>query len=322
MSPPTGGESRACAERSLSTANPTAPLVSIVLCTYNGERFLAAQLDSLLAQDHTRLEILVFDDASCDGTWAILMACAAADARVHIHRNPRNLGHKRNFEQALAACSGDFIAPCDQDDLWMPGKISRLLAVAGRYSAVYCDSLLIDESGRSLDKRLSQLLHRYSGHDPAVFVFFNCASGHAMLLTRETVARALPFPDVEAHDWWLAFVATSLDGIAYHDEVLVHYRRHAGAVTHLGRTRLQRQLRDKRAEYQSNKRHLAALRTFRSAHQRYFEDLFDAWAGRARKFWSGSLFLLLFQRRRSIFFIRDSGRFLRLKKMFAHARGV
>lgn len=298
------------------------PLVSIALCTYNGERFLATQLDSLLAQDHARLEIIVFDDASTDGTFALLQAYAAADSRFRLFRNETNIGHRRNFEQALAACTGDFIAPCDQDDIWMPDKISALLRFVGYCSAVYCDSLLIDESGRSLGIRVSQRLHRYSGRDPAVFLFFNCASGHAMLLKRETVRRALPFPDIEAYDWWLAFVATSMEGIGYLDRVLVHYRRHAAAVTNLGRDRPTRKLIDKQAEFERRRRHLAALCTFHGPHQPYFKRLLDAWDARRQGRWSGSLFLLLFQRRRSVFFIRDSGRILRLKKMFAHSRAI
>lgn len=299
-----------------------APLVSIALCTYNGERFLGAQLDSILAQDHARLEIIVIDDASTDQSWAILQRYAAADSRFRISRNSENLGHMRNFERALAACTGDFIAPCDQDDVWMPGKISRLLAAMNGYSAVYCDSLFIDAAGRSLSRRVSDRLRRYTGRDPAVFVFFNCASGHSMLLRRGTLQRALPIPDVEAHDWWLAFVAASLDGIAYVDEVLVHYRRHDATVTSLGRDRSHRERPGARQEFERRRRHLAALQSFEGPARPYFEALFRAWCARDGARWSTRLFLLLFRKRGSLFFVRDSRPFLRLKKMFAHAKGV
>lgn len=309
-------------ETSTATGSALGPLVSIALCTYNGERFLVPQLDSILAQDYEHLEIIVVDDASSDGTWAILQEYAAREPRMRAIRNESNLGHLRNFERALAQCSGDYIAPADQDDIWLPGKISRLLSIAPLHAAVYCDSLLIDESGRSLGRRVSERLRRYSGRDPSVFVFFNCASGHAMLLQRETVKRALPFPDVEAHDWWLAFVAASLGGIAYLDEVLVHYRRHAEAITHLGRERTGPRTRDSRAEFNRRRRHLAALQTFASPHQAYFRALLEAWEARSTKRWSASLFWLLFQKRNTIFFVRDSKPLLRLRKMLSHSRGL
>lgn len=298
------------------------PLVSIALCTYNGERFLVQQLDSILAQDYEHLEIIAVDDASSDGTWDILQDYSAREPRMRVIRNESNLGHLRNFERALAHCSGDYIAPADQDDIWLPGKISRLLSIAPRHAAVYCDSLLIDESGRSLGQRVSERLRRYSGRDPSVFVFFNCASGHAMLLQRETVKRALPFPDVEAHDWWLAFVAASLGGIAYLDEVLVHFRRHASATTHLGRPREERKQLNPRVEFERRKRHLTALQAFPAPHQSFFQKLYRAWDSRTRTPWSAALFWILFRKRETVFFVRDSGRLLRLKKIFAHSRGV
>jgi glycosyltransferase involved in cell wall biosynthesis len=82
------------------------PVISIALCTYNGERFLEELLESLLAQTYEPLEIVVVDDHSSDDTWAILNRYAEKDSRFRLYRNNENLGYNRNFEKALGLCKG------------------------------------------------------------------------------------------------------------------------------------------------------------------------------------------------------------------------
>ena len=207
------------------------PLISIALCTCNGERFLREQLDSLLAQDHVNLEIVAVDDASTDGTPAILEACAARDPRVRLFRNAANLGFRRNFQEAIGRCRGDFIAPCDQDDVWRPDKLRLLLEAIGDAAAAYCDSELVDGQGRPLGLRLSDKRVMGPIDDPLRLALQNCVSGHAMLFRRSLVARALPIPDGLFHDWWLALVAAGSGGIAHRPEPLVQYRQHRQAAT-------------------------------------------------------------------------------------------
>lgn len=223
----------------MSTAAAAAPppTVSVALCVYNGAAHLAEQLDSLLAQRHAALEIIACDDGSTDGSLALLEAYAARDARIHVSRNPHNLGFSGNFAQALARCTGEYICPCDQDDVWHPDKITRLLSALGTHDLAYCDSEMTDAEGRPLGRRLSQERAMYSGHDPLVFVLSNCASGHAMLFRRTLLARALPLPVGLYHDWWLAIIAACGAGLVYCDAPLVRFRRHARTVTTLGGVR-------------------------------------------------------------------------------------
>ncbi|HEU4382309.1 MAG TPA: glycosyltransferase family 2 protein [Anaeromyxobacteraceae bacterium] len=214
-----------------------APLISIALCTYNGERFLREQVDSLLAQDYPNLEVVAVDDASTDGTVAILEGYAARDRRLRVHRNASNLGFRRNFQKTIARCRGHFIAPSDQDDIWLPAKLRRLLEAMGEAPAAYCDSELIDERGCLLGIRLSdrRILGRID--DPVTLILQNCVSGHAMLFRRSLVARALPLPEGLFHDWWLALVAAGSGGVAYCPEPLVRYRQHGSSVTDIARLR-------------------------------------------------------------------------------------
>lgn len=104
--------------------------ISIALCTYNGARYLPAQLVSLQAQTLPPDELVVCDDASTDGTWGLLQAFAQeAPFPVKLVRNPHNLGYVKNFEQAIGLCQHDLVFLCDQDDVWHPEKLAQMQAV-------------------------------------------------------------------------------------------------------------------------------------------------------------------------------------------------
>lgn len=206
-------------------------LVSLVLCTYNGSRFLAEQLDSLLAQTYPHVEIIAVDDGSTDDTVAVLERYAARDARIRVVVNPANLGFARNFERALGLTRGAFIAPCDQDDIWLPDKIEALLGAIEGHSMAYCDSTLVDEHAVPLGHALSQVVPMQDLDDPLPLAFGNCVSGHAMLFRRSLLKHALPMPPGFFHDWWLATVAAATAGIRFCDRSLVLYRQHGGNVT-------------------------------------------------------------------------------------------
>lgn len=206
----------------------TSPLVSVVLATYNGERFLRPQLDSLLAQTYAKLEIVAVDDASQDSTLGILKEYAAAHPNIYVHSTAKNLGYVKNFERGLRLCTGDYIALSDQDDIWLPDKISKCLAAIGDHPLVYHDSALIDAQGETVNVRLSELKRHVDFWSPLNYVVGGSASGHAMLLRREVAERSLPLPTVVSHDYWIGFVATLFGPIKYLDEVLVLYRQHGG----------------------------------------------------------------------------------------------
>jgi len=101
--------------------------LSIALATYNGERYIGEQLDSILRQTRLPDELVVFDDASVDATQAIVLDFARhAPFPVRFQVNSVRLGSTRNFEMAIRACGGDIIFLCDQDDVWYPDKIALI----------------------------------------------------------------------------------------------------------------------------------------------------------------------------------------------------
>lgn len=219
----------------MTAVPPSSSRVSVALCVYNGERHLREQLDTVLAQRGVDLEVIAVDDGSSDGSVALLHDYAARDPRLQVHVNPENLGPLRSFERAMSLGRGEFIAPCDQDDLWQPQKLARLLARIGEADLAYCDSEYIDDAGRSHGRRISSDLAMMSGREPLQFVFANSVSGHASLVRRSLFDAARPFPPGLFHDWWLAMCAAARGGVVYLDEPLVQFRRHEAAFSPLGK---------------------------------------------------------------------------------------
>lgn len=211
-----------------------AALVSVALCTCNGESFIEAQIRSVLAQTHQDLELVVVDDASDDRTPELVAAIAARDPRVVLHRNPTRLGVNANFARAFALCRGAFVAPCDQDDVWSARKLEALLAAIGEGDLAYGDSALVDVEGHPTGVTLGAQRRMASGCGHLALAFENTVSGHAMVFRRELLAHAAPFPPGIWYDWWLAFTATQRGGLVYVDEVLVDFRRHAATHTRVG----------------------------------------------------------------------------------------
>ncbi|CAG5068782.1 hypothetical protein DYBT9623_01514 [Dyadobacter sp. CECT 9623] len=202
------------------------PEISIALCTYNGQEFLPEQLDSILNQSISDWEIVVVDDCSSDQTWSVLERYAAADKRFRLYRNDHNLGYNKNFEKALTHCRAEFIAICDQDDLWHPDKLKIQLAAIQDHKLIYHDSEFIAHTGEKMNIRISDKFNFYRGNRPEPFIFLNCASGHSIMLRSEVVANAIPFPENFHYDQWLAFVAADSGSIDFLEQPLVQYRQH------------------------------------------------------------------------------------------------
>ena len=195
------------------------PLISVVLCTYNGADFLKEQMDSLLTQTWKPIEIIVSDDGSTDNTRDILLSYKH-HTQIQLFFQDKNLGPIKNVEFALRNTIGDFIAFADQDDIWKSEKVETLYKSMDQSLLVYSDSELVNEKGETLNKKLSDLRHMYTGTDSKGFVFSNVVWGHAMMIKRDLLQYALPIPENIPHDIWLAYIATAHGGIQYLDKVL------------------------------------------------------------------------------------------------------
>lgn len=207
-------------------------LVSVVMATYNGERYLEEQLLSIRNQTYTTLEIIVVDDASTDSTLDILRRHAAQDDRIRIHVNACNQGTASAFEAGFALSSGEFVAISDQDDIWLPGKIEILMQALGDNAGIYTDSRLIDQNGEDMGLTLMQRLcidRPVSGRDFLSLLHKNCVSGHAMLVRRSVLDMAVPFhrDDCFLYDQQLAIMAMICGGLVYSETAQTCHRIHA-----------------------------------------------------------------------------------------------
>ncbi|MBM7504179.1 glycosyltransferase family 2 protein [Agromyces aurantiacus] len=230
------------------------PRVSVALGTHNGARFLGEQLGSILAQTHPVREIVLSDDASTDETVALAERAvdahraAGGDVELRVLRNRPALGVTANFEQALRASTGDLVALADQDDVWRPDRVARAVeAFRSRpeVQLVASDAVLVDAEGEDLGSTLfatlgvdDALRRRIDG--PGAFdelLRRNLLTGATMMVRRELVDRAEPFPASWVHDEWLAVVASVTGGIAVLPDRLIGYRQHGAnqiGVTELG----------------------------------------------------------------------------------------
>ena len=224
------------------------PLVSIILATYNGENYLAAQLDSIFAQSYPNIEVIAVDDGSSDGTVDILRSYAGLHpGMMKVFVNDSNLGFIRNFDKGCSLCSGVLIALCDQDDYWYPEKIAAKVAAIGDHALIYCDSRLCDEHLQPLGRNISDLIPFQSFYDPLQLSVFCRMYGHAILFTRKLFVTAHPFFDVIPPDWWLPYLATYQGGVKYLPEILVDYRQHAANVSGvIGRKRSKKRRQSRR----------------------------------------------------------------------------
>ncbi|MGA9069058.1 MAG: glycosyltransferase, partial [Terracidiphilus sp.] len=135
--------------RSHSNETHSLPLrISVALCTYNGERYLREQLNSIASQTRVPYEVVICDDNSTDATLDIVESFVqSVSFRVRVEHNSFRLGSTHNFEKAIQSCTGDLIALCDQDDVWRPDKLSVQAARLESDSSIgglFSDASLVD----------------------------------------------------------------------------------------------------------------------------------------------------------------------------------
>ena len=266
-------------------------MISIALATYNGSKFLREQLDSILAQSMKNFEVIVCDDCSTDDTLKILQEYASKDSRFKIFSNNSNLGFKKNFEHILSLCKGEFIAFCDQDDIWDPDHLESLYKNIDDNDCIGANSLIIDENGISQNKTLLEYwpIHIMPHNGKELFqheLYSNVIQGTASLIRASLINQALPFPDnIKYHDYWLALVAGLNEKCKYIDKVVLKYRRHSNNASEYQKftvwnaiKNLYRFLKDQKGFYQDSinlLNNLARLEKIPSDKQKLISDALE-----------------------------------------------
>jgi len=202
---------------------------SVCMATFNGEKYIAAQIESILVQLGPHDELIISDDGSTDLTVEVIERFS--DPRIKLFQDQVFRDPIKNFEHALRNSKGKYIFLSDQDDVWMEGKYTRMLQLLKKYDLVISDSLIVDQE--------LKVLH------PSFFDYFNSGSGllknmfkssyygSCMAFNRNVLEAALPFPDTReiGHDLWIGLVAELKFSVFFFKEPLIKYRRHGAVFT-------------------------------------------------------------------------------------------
>lgn len=206
-------------------------MVSVCMATYNGQKYIKEQMDSILCQLSDQDEVIVSDDGSKDKTIDILKSYH--DNRIKIFINKGKHGFVGNFENSLRHASGDYIFLCDQDDYWKPNKVEVVLKALEKYDLVIHNAELVDGQGKSLGKTYYDTLHHKTGF--LANLYKTRWLGCCMAFRKEVRDYCLPIPEkLTGHDYWIGMLGMLRFRYKFMDDVLMCYRRHGDNVSPSG----------------------------------------------------------------------------------------
>lgn len=220
--------------------------ISVALCTYNGEKYIREQLESILAQTYKVDEVVISDDCSMDNTIEIIRNIESrTDIPIYIHRNNTNIGFIRNFEKAVSLCKGDTILLSDQDDIWYPDKVESIINWFYENpdkEVLFTDADLIDENGEYLKSTLWQTLDFNrkiqevfdNGMGYEIFYRDNIATGATMAFRGEIYKTFSSYCKYAFHDEAICFIALNDDKLGYCTKKTIKYRIHGSQVCGIG----------------------------------------------------------------------------------------
>ena len=217
--------------------------ISVAMTTFNGERYIKEQLDSILNQPVVVDEIIISDDGSVDQTVSIVQEYVKKSIKIPITvlTNNQNHGISGNFSWAIRHANGDIIFVCGQDDVWKPEKVQKIADVFVHHTdaELVCHSLsFIDQNGLPLyDQRINSVINNTKYSLGEEFhanreQYFDAAASHvlfpgpAICISQELAEKALPIPSGVSEDWWFPFCAVADDKAFYINLPLTKYRIH------------------------------------------------------------------------------------------------
>jgi glycosyltransferase involved in cell wall biosynthesis len=201
-------------------------VISVCMATYNGEKYIGEQISSIMSQIGEHDEVIISDDGSTDRTVAIINDFS--DNRIKVFKNNCERGYSRNFENAIIQSRGDIIFLSDQDDVWVEGKVNKMLQQLDRAPMVMSDAIIVDENLAVMNESHFAL----RGVKRGFWINFLKTRyiGACMAFRREILKKALPFPKNQqfcAYDYWLTLIAEFYYDVKLIEEGLIKYRRHS-----------------------------------------------------------------------------------------------
>ncbi|GAB2609587.1 glycosyltransferase family 2 protein [Emticicia sediminis] len=203
-------------------------MISVCIATYNGEKYIKDQIDSILCQLSDMDEIIISDDSSKDSTIKVLESYQ--DNRIKIFPNQKFKNAIFNFENALSNASGDVIFLSDQDDIWIMGKVKKMMEALESVDMVVCDHSVIDDNRNVIMRSYFERVP--SGPGIIKNLLKNTYYGCCMAFRKNVLMKALPFPkDIPMHDIWLGFVADMYFKSTFINHPYTLYRKHENNVS-------------------------------------------------------------------------------------------
>ena len=214
------------------------PLIAICLASYNGEKYISEQLESIFAQSFQNFKLYIADDRSIDNTVMIIKRFQDRFGdRIHFTINATQLGVVKNFETLLSNCDEEYITLADQDDIWEPDKLTHQLEAmiqleqqsTTKSYLVHSDLMMIDENANVIaDSYFSFRGYRLNQEkDLGHILGPSGVMGNTLMMNRELRDKSLPFPrELEIHDYWIAIVAELYGRRITLQKSLVRYRIH------------------------------------------------------------------------------------------------
>lgn len=200
--------------------------VSVVMATYNGEKYIREQIESILENLEEQDELIISDDDSKDSTSSIINEYMSKDKRIKLLDGPKN-GIKQNFANGIKNTTGKYIFLSDQDDIWKKNKVDSILDIfkKEKVKLVIHDAEIVDEKLNVTEK--SFFKYRNSGSGILKNIWKNTYIGCCIAFDSSIKDKILPIPnDIEMHDQWIGII-TEMEGKAYFlNEILILYRRH------------------------------------------------------------------------------------------------
>jgi glycosyltransferase, family 2 len=212
------------------------PKIEILLATYNGEKYVGEQIDSIINQTYNNWELLIRDDNSKDRTLEILKEYEKKDKRIKVIEDKKgNLGFVKNFEELLNNSKEDWVMFSDQDDYWLENKIEKYVAILNTSSEdilkkpmlIHSNSFICDDNLEIIKDEFinSKIANKYSEDD---FYFAYFVQGSTVLINRAIIDLALPFSkNVTVHDRYFHLLAEFLGKRIFINESLIKYRQHS-----------------------------------------------------------------------------------------------
>lgn len=210
--------------------------IDILMATYNGEKYIEEQINSILNQSYKNIRLIISDDCSNDNTREILKKLASKDERISLNLQEKNLGVVSNFEYLLNKVTSEIFMFADQDDIWKVFKVENTLKkmLETDSDLVYTDLEVVDENLKTIHssywmlKGLKNKIKKYNNFE--ALYLNNFITGCTMMVKSNWIQKVLPLPKESnyiLHDYWIALLVAQNGNINYLDEATIKYRQHS-----------------------------------------------------------------------------------------------